>query len=656
MTTRMMLKSVVIIATLGLLGGAARADLISIDFNMSDAPSPGSTASGTVTDLNGDESLPGQVGLWNELLVGEVGSGLVQTSITNKYTSGLLRDGSGALSSVLFTLNTNNASHFAFVDPDISLNVLHHDMVGFNTNTLQEVALDWQLSGLEPNTAYRLKMFGQQSGNPAVARNYGKFIATGATSDSAFCAWHHNYVDLWVKSTAEGKISGAMMMPLGAAIVSWSGMQIEWNVAQAPVTSIAFGHMGDPTPGTPPSGTVTDVNGHDSFPGQMGAWNELLLGDDGEQPGNAAWTVTDRTIVGVLDGDGNATTVNFTLKAGIGYFVYSQALYEPLQTALHRNTMWSHPTYPLQNWQIDGLEASTEYTLRLFGWQNNAGAQFFSAFSATGDGAPVTGTNTLSQNYTDLVVTSTVSGQITGERYSVDIGAWTGLQIQGTQPFLLARDLISIDFEIANTAHQPGTASGLITDSNGDTSWNQAGVWNSLISGTSNGGTWQPHSQQPSISNMLDGAGDATTVDFQFNTGAGAINTYSVSTFPVLHGCAFILSNSGAQEASWTLTGLQPNTWHTMRMFGFENTAPYYFATFEASGMETETGSTSSSTNYVDLTVRSTATGEITGKLVKPVLNGTGSAAGAAWSGMQILKGDTWVPTWVSPGTIFLVQ
>jgi len=405
-----------------------------------------------------------------------------------------------------------------------------------------------------------------------------------------------------------------------------------------PVASIAFGNMNDLTPGTPPSGRVTDVNDDKSLPGQIGAWNELLLGDVGYPPEPSKWTATDRTIAGVLDGDGNATTVGFTLYAGIGYYVYSQPLVEPNQTALYRNTMWNGVSHPTQRWEIAGLEASTEYTLRLFGWQNNAsGAALFASFSATGSGATVTGTNTLLHNYTDLVVTSTASGQITGERYSATAGAWSGLQIQGAAPFLLASDLISIDFKIANPVNQTGTASGYITDFNGDTSWGQAGAWNSLLSGTVDGGTWQSHSEQPSISNMLDGTGDATTVDFQFNTGEAAVNTYSVSTFPVLHGGAFVLSDTGSQDALWTIAGLQPYTWYTMRMFGMENAGgPLYFATFEATGGmgDIDSGSTSLTTNYVDLTVRSTLAGEITGKLVKT------APGGAAWSGMQILKGD----------------
>jgi len=67
MTTRFKHITVVMIAILGLLGLAAQADLISIDFNHMSSPD---TALGTVTDVNGHDSLPGQEGAWNDLLVG----------------------------------------------------------------------------------------------------------------------------------------------------------------------------------------------------------------------------------------------------------------------------------------------------------------------------------------------------------------------------------------------------------------------------------------------------------------------------------------------------------------------------------------------------------------------------------------------------------
>jgi len=206
----------------------ARPDVISIDFNRSDVSNPLRTASGTVTDFNGHNSLAGQVGLWNELLVGNVGGGVWQPAISNtQYTIGSLLDGSGSATGVSFTFNTGNAVHFAYLDGTVVPNVLHRDMVGVPAGL---PPVEWRLTGLETSTVYRLRMFGQESGVAGAegVSNLARFTAAGSTSDNAFCIATRNYVDLWVKSTAGGEITGTIARMSDSAC-SWSGMQIEWN-------------------------------------------------------------------------------------------------------------------------------------------------------------------------------------------------------------------------------------------------------------------------------------------------------------------------------------------------------------------------------------------------------------------------------------------
>jgi len=640
MTTIIKRITLVEVVMFGLLGLAAQADLISIDFNHMSNPD---TASGTVTDVNGHDSLPGQVGAWNDLLVGnKLGSGY-QVDITDQYTSGTLFDGNGKnMSGVSLVINPNNIKHFAFVD-GASPRSLQRDMLGVQSGG---DPIDWQLSGLETSMVYRLRMFGREYVPDSVkAVSEGAFTATGATSDSGFSVTNRNFTDLSVKSTAEGIISGTLETIDDAA--AWSGIQIEWDVAT--VISIDFGFAGDspPSPGPTASGTVVDYNDVFSLPGQAGKWNELLMGDGTTPSGPYNYSATIPRIAGLTDGGGNPTVVSFSFNTEANtYTTYITGISDPYATALHRDVVYvtpeSSPADPVAYWQIDGLDASTEYTLKLFGYQNSSGSALYADFSATGMNTATGGTSAL-QNYVDLVVTSSVGGQITGvlANQAGQAGStWSGIQIQGPRPFPLASDLISIDFETADTGSKTPTASGAITDRNGDTSWGQAGVWNSLISGSTDGGNWHSTTLQPIASNLFDGEGNATTVDFQFNTGTIPATYYVFSGSDEMLGDMFTLLNI-TPEVSWQLTGLQPDAYYTMRMFGQPGVN---FSTWEVSGMYTYTdsGTNTVEKNYVDLTVPANAAGVITGKL-----KWFGPTAGSSWSGMQILKltDEPWAPT-----------
>jgi len=508
MKTRLSHITVVMIATIGLLGSAARADLISIDF---DLPTTLPTQSGLNTDANGQTSLLGQVGSWNSLSM--PGTGAYNTGITATLTSGTLKNGAGVDTSVSFAFNTGNIATWNAYKTSTTPAV-QRDFLGCVAYTFPE----WNLSGLEPNTLYRLRMFGREDAN--VPTGFASFSAMGmGTTNRASTNAKRNQADLWAISSAVGTISGTLGGYSTGGAGAWSGMQIEWNVEipAPPVISIDFGY-GSNWPGPVASYQQVDMNGDQSLLGQNGPWNEFLTGDNAG--GGTTWNATTDTpqIAGLLDGDGNATTVAFAFNTGsISYTTFSLAPAQPKQTALHRDCVYVDGA----DWLISGLTPSTEYTLKLFGLQTGD-PTLFGAFTATGINTD-SGSASLTQNYVDLVVTSTVSGEITGtlNKTTATVGSFSGIQIQssGGAPFLDASSLISLDFETAATGSKTPTASGLITDSLGGSSWAQDGVWNSMISGSTTGSNWQATSMQPIINNMFDGAGNATAVDFKFNTG-----------------------------------------------------------------------------------------------------------------------------------------
>ena len=641
------------VASFGMLAGAARAHVISIDFNRLDAPDDNRTASGTVTDVNGHTSLPGQTGLWNQLLIGTPGAGVNQPTCTSSYTVTSLKDGSGTVTGVAFTFNTNNLPHYAYYDATAGGNKLHRDWMGADI-TGGQGPLNWRLSGLETNTVYRLRMFGRESGVlPGTPSSFARFTANGARSDDAFSQKNHNFADLWVKSTAAGVISGTVANMDGVAGF-WSGMQIEWSVAApAPVVSIDFNNANPTWQGLPASGTVVDTNAYESLPGQVGPWNVLLVGvtnGASYQPD----LVTRHTLGGLRDGEGRATIAAFTFNTGTNKFMlFTGSHAEPRSTALHRDVCYPYKGYKAVRWQFDHLQASTEYKLKFFGIQDTGGQRLFANFSATGLNTATGGTS-LGHNFVDLVVTSTVNGQITGtvtNQVGQDAGTWSGIQIQGTAPFIPASDLISIDFGHANPIYQGGVATGAIMDFNGHTSFGQPGAWNELLFGLTNGYYYHTSTTQPSIAALLDGEGNATSVAFNFNTGTPVpYNTFSqtAGTTALHNDMCYLVSGQG--PVAWQITGLDPFRYYTLRMFGQQNPNPVNFATFTASGMGSDSGSTISAKNYVDLTVAATAAGNITGTLV---WTGAGTS-GSSWSGMQILKlaRDPWVPL----GTLIRVR
>jgi len=620
-------------------------NLISIDFDKTETLP---TQSALNIDANGHTSLPGQSGAWNSILM----PGAWAASITSNHTSATLKNGAGVDTAVSLVINPTNSLHWTAWKPDTS-HLVQRDFLGNFGGTL----VDWNLSGLEASTFYRLRMFGREDANVPIS--FARFTAYGATTNTVSTYPKRNQADLWVTSTAGGTISGTLGGAVWGQAGSWSGMQIERNdemPASAPVISIDFGYAdGTPHPGPVASWTQVDKNGDQSLPGQFGDWNELLTGTGATNTSNNT-TVDTPNIGGLLDGEGAKTTVSFAFNTGkINYTTYAGNPAHPNLTALHRDCVYITPAQGTADWQITGLAASTECTLRFFGYQGANGPGLFADFSATGINTAL-GTTSLFTNYVDLVVTSTVNGVITGtvKRTGAEAaGSLSGIQIQASGSgalFPTNSNLISLDFETADTLSKTPTATGTISDSNGDTSFGQDGVWNSLISGVDGNGNWHATTMQPSINNMFDGLGNATTVAFQYNTGTPvSYNVYSGAG--ALLGDMFVLLGATGADVSWKLTGLQPYAYYTLRMFGQVGSNPSLWEAYGAEG-NTASDTNTSTKNYVDLTVPANGAGEITGK------QKMAGSAGASWSGMQILKltDDPYVPTYVPTGTVILIN
>lgn len=128
---------------------------------------------------------------------------------------------------------------------------------------------------------------------------------------------------------------------------------------------------------------MTDVNGHTSLPGQVGAWNELLFGLT-----NGAYnhiSTTQPSIAALLDGEGNATTVAFNFNTGtpVPYYTFSDT---SGGTVLHNDMCYLVSGQGPVAWQITGLEPYMYYTLRMFGQQTTTPVNF-ATFTASGLGA-----------------------------------------------------------------------------------------------------------------------------------------------------------------------------------------------------------------------------------------------------------------------------
>jgi len=371
MITRLSHITLVLVATLTLLGSAVRADLISIDFDQT-ATLP--TQSGLNTDANGQTSLPGQVGSWNSLLL--LPEGAYNPGITTTLTSGTLKNGNGVDTSVSLVINPTGASYWNAYKTGTS-HLVQRDFLGSEGYSF----VGWELSGLEASTPYRLRMFGREDND--VPASFSNFRATGSTTNVAATYANRNQADLWVTSTAGGTISGTLGGGIWGGAGAWSGMQIQWNVeapVEPPLVSIDLGYApGTVWPGPIASWMQVDMNGDQSLPGQIGTWNELLTGNGAT---GTTWNLYNDvpSIGGLLDGDGNATTVAFVFNTGkINYTTFAQAPAEPKLTALHRDCVYVDGA----EWNIAGLAGSTEYTLRFFGLQT-AGPTLFGAFTATG--------------------------------------------------------------------------------------------------------------------------------------------------------------------------------------------------------------------------------------------------------------------------------
>jgi len=202
-------------------------------------------------------------------------------------------------------------------------------------------------------------------------------------------------------SKGNRKMKNAMMIVVMLGVLAMAG------TALADVISIDFTHANPTYQYGTASGTVTDANGHSSLPGQTGPWNELLVGDVGGVLFH--YSTVQRTVGSLLDGSGAATGVSLTYNTtGVSHFAYALNDTAPPPTLLHLDMLGVDPAAPGPvSWQLDGLDSSRPYTLRMFGQEAGPGPDNFADFTATGS-------TTAAQNYVDLAVIPTAGGQITG--------------------------------------------------------------------------------------------------------------------------------------------------------------------------------------------------------------------------------------------------
>jgi hypothetical protein len=195
--------------------------------------------------------------------------------------------------------------------------------------------------------------------------------------------------------------------PQGAGLIS-----LDFNVAGSTNTQ---------------TGDVTAANGNADgliFLGQTGAWNVAQF----PNTGTGAPTSATVSVTGLLDGDGNPTTVGFTYNTGGATY---RAILSGSGSALRNDHVFlndaatlSPATGPIINWEITGLEPGGIYDLILFG---QAGPQNESLFTIFGN--PLINDSEFDGNVTGIIANAL--GKITGthERQGF-FDSWNGLQIR----------------------------------------------------------------------------------------------------------------------------------------------------------------------------------------------------------------------------------
>lgn len=210
------------------IAAAAEALPVSISFGTTGAQTsqstfnPSPTPSGEPSNNDG-LMLPGQVGDWNQLIVGTG-----NTATPSSFERSIMVD------DITFTLNVGNANVTRSFWP-ASGDPLRSPVVFVSTNPLVpgNSELTWRLSGLVDGAKYDLILFGQEV-NGGVA-NPGAFSIDGFNGGDPIGLDSENDANFLGVTATGGEISGLFALQPDTFFGAWSGIQFQQSVSAVPL-------------------------------------------------------------------------------------------------------------------------------------------------------------------------------------------------------------------------------------------------------------------------------------------------------------------------------------------------------------------------------------------------------------------------------------
>ncbi|MEM9400019.1 MAG: DUF5060 domain-containing protein [Verrucomicrobiota bacterium] len=196
-------------------------------------------------------------------------------------------------------------------------------------------------------------------------------------------------------------------------------------------------------------------------------------------------------------------------------------------------------------------------------------------------------------------------------------------------------DLISIDFDTTKTGYVNTYVGSDITPGNAAMVplAGQQGAWNSLVVGP---GDALSLTTSPTLSNLLDGQGNTTSVQFELNYDGKVYRTLENTTTTDTLGRDVVYTQYGVagRNLRWRFSGLSPDTEYIIRIFGRVSGSSNNAISFGSFAVPANSEFfRMPSENYIDFVYTSSSTGEITGQLQ--------SDGGIdAMSGLQIISSE----------------
>jgi hypothetical protein len=211
------------------LSSIANASVISISFDSTSTNTGGPPNAVPVGEPSNNVGLmlPGQIGAWDSLIVGQ---GRTQNSAISVLRS-ITTQG------ITFSFNTGLANFETFNNAG-GTDDLRKSVVFLRAGGKTALSIDWSISGLDDNKFYNLVLFGQDfASNPALFSidgfNAGNPVTTDAESDGNFMS---------VQSSG-GEITGRFALLDGASFSAWSGLQID-SVSVSTTSGFTFFALG----------------------------------------------------------------------------------------------------------------------------------------------------------------------------------------------------------------------------------------------------------------------------------------------------------------------------------------------------------------------------------------------------------------------------